>query len=119
MFQARCLMLNGIRVRVISYMFISISELDLEALKRDLKKTKRAAFGDGTNKNLKLQWKSFVLFCIHFNQTPIPCNSETIALYAQFLARSYKATDSVKTTLVGFARCIYYWTKISPITVWI
>ena len=33
MFQAQCLMLNGIRVRVISYMFILISERDLEALK--------------------------------------------------------------------------------------
>ena len=101
MLQARCLMLNGILVRVISYMFILISERDLELSKRDLKKTKRAAVADGTNKNLKLQWKSFVLFCIHFNQTPIPCNSETIALYAQFLSRSFKVTDSVKNYISG------------------
>ena len=52
-------------------------------------------------KNLKVQWKSFLLFCLYFEKTPLPASTQTMALYAQFLARSFKSANSIQNYLSG------------------
>ena len=51
-------------------MFISISERDLEALKRDLIKTKPAAFADGTNKKIKITTEIICAVLYTFQSDP-------------------------------------------------
>ncbi|MES9880279.1 MAG: hypothetical protein ABW185_05290, partial [Sedimenticola sp.] len=55
----------------------------------------------GTAINLRIQWKSFLLFCFHFNLTPVPVSTDTLSLYAQFLSRSFTSTDSIRNYVSG------------------
>ena len=74
---------------------------ELECLHRDALQSKRSAFADGTLKNLKWQWRIFIMFCIYFNFTILPASVECLCLYAQFLSRSLKAVDSVRNYMSG------------------
>ena len=79
---------------------ILIADALLGELKRDLKKSKKA-FAEGTDKNLKWQWKTFFLFCTKFNYKPVPASCEAVCMYAQFLSRSFKAVDSIRNYISG------------------
>ena len=70
-------------------------------LKTELRNSRRQAFADGTNKNLSIQWETFLLFCFYFNLIYLPVNTETLSLYAQFLSRSFKSVQSIKNYLSG------------------
>jgi hypothetical protein len=50
---------------------------------------------------LLIQWKAYFLFCTYFNLTQIPATLENVCLYAQFLSRSFKSTDSVRNYISG------------------
>jgi hypothetical protein len=78
-----------------------LSGTQLAKLNKDLQHSRRAAFATGTNKNLRVQWKSFFLFCLYFEFIPIPATLDTICLYAQFLSRSFKTTAAIKNYLSG------------------
>ena len=73
----------------------------LRELRSQLKYSKRAAFAEGTMKNLRWQWKLFVMFCIYFSFEPIPASVECICLFAQFLSRSFKAPTSIRNYVSG------------------
>ena len=73
----------------------------LQRLKEDVKVSKHNAFASGTRKNLHIQWKSFLLFCIYFGLQPLPADSNTVTLYVQFLSRSFKSVQSIKNYVSG------------------
>ena len=89
------------------------TEVQLQKLRKDLNKSRKAAYAESTSKNLKTQWKSFLLFCIHFNLEALPTSLDTVCLYAQFLSRSFKTVDSIRNYLSGvklmhpFSACPY------------
>ena len=70
-------------------------------LQDDLKESTASAFASGTNKNLKVQWESFVLFCIYFKLCFLPASTSTLQLYAQFLSRSFTSVNSIKNYISG------------------
>lgn len=74
---------------------------DLQILKSERKKSLRSAHAEGTRRNMKTQWKSFFLFCFYFKLSPLPCNLETLCLFAQFLSRSFNSVDSIRNYLYG------------------
>ena len=54
----------------------------------------KVAYAEGTFKNLRIQWESFLLFCFYYKLNPFPVDVETLCLYAQFLSRSFKSVQS-------------------------
>ena len=75
--------------------------MQLRELRSDLRVTNRSAYAEGTRKNLKIQWESFLLFCIYFELVSLPATTVTLQLYAQFLSRSFKSVDSIRNYLSG------------------
>lgn len=59
------------------------------------------AYAEGTHNNLKIQWETYLMFCIYFGLTYLPMDTSTLSLYAQFLGRSFKSTQSIKNYLSG------------------
>ena len=78
-----------------------ISDAQMHSLKKDLKASRSSAYAEGTKQNMKIQWESFLMFCIYFGFKYLPANTETLSLYAQFLSRSFKSTQSIKNYLSG------------------
>ncbi|MES9881885.1 MAG: hypothetical protein ABW185_13485 [Sedimenticola sp.] len=70
-------------------------------LKQELAVSKKSGYAEGTSINLRIQWKSFLLFCFHFKLLPVPVSTETLSLYAQFLSRSFASTDSIRNYVSG------------------
>lgn len=79
-------------------MIVSFSDEQLYSLK----KSQRQAFAEGTNRNLTIQWETFLLFCFYFKLTYLPAETETLSLYAQFLGRSFQSTHAIKNYISGF-----------------
>ena len=52
-------------------------------------------------KNLRIQWKSFLLYCFCFQLCFLPADTETLCLYSQFLSRSFKSTSAIKNYISG------------------
>ena len=73
----------------------------MSTLKKDLKRSRRSAYAEGTLKNLKTQWEAYLLFCMYFKLQILPSNSTTLSLYAQFLGRSFKSVQSIKNYISG------------------
>ena len=61
----------------------------------------KSAFAEGTFKNLKNQWKLFLMFCFYYKLQPFPVTLDTLCLYAQFLSRSFCSVQCVKNYLSG------------------
>lgn len=81
-------------------MFI-FAEVQLQGLQSDLRASQRAAYAQGTTANLRTQCRSFLLFCIYFSLVPFPAHCNTICLYVQFLARSFKSVSAIKNYVAG------------------
>lgn len=77
------------------------SENHLEVLRMDLRKANKRAYAVGSRRNLRVQWESFLLFCLFFKFCSLPTSTETLQLYAQFLSRSFKSVDSIKNYISG------------------
>lgn len=60
-----------------------------------------SAYAAGSQTNLRIQWESFVLFCLYFHFNFLPADTYTLQLYAQFLSRSFKSVDSIRNYLSG------------------
>lgn len=71
----------------------------MHSLRQELKASRSSAYAEGTKKNLKIQWESFLLFCIYFELTYLPASTETLSLYVQFLSRTCKSTQSLRNYL--------------------
>lgn len=70
-------------------------------LKTQAQESLKSAHASGTRKNLKIQWKAFFLFCHFYNLKTLPCELNTLCLFAQFLSRSFKSVDSIRNYLNG------------------
>lgn len=79
----------------------------MHSLKQDLKTSRSSAFAEGTKNNLKVQWESFLLFCMYFGLKYLPASTETLSLYAQFLSRTFKSTQSIRNYLSGIKTMHY------------
>lgn len=79
----------------------------MNSLKKDLKTSRQSAYAEGTNKNMKIQWESYIMFCIHFGMKYLPANTETLCVYAQFLSRTFKSTQSIKNYISGIKNMHY------------
>lgn len=73
----------------------------MHSLKQDLKTSRCSAYAEGTKKNLNIQWESYLMFCIYFGLKYLPTCTETLSLYAQFLSRTFKSTQSIKNYISG------------------
>ena len=78
-----------------------VAGVELRRLRGELRGSTAAAFAEGTKKNLRTQWQSFLLFCIYFNLSYLPASTDTIQLFAQFLSRSFKSVDSIRNYISG------------------
>ena len=74
---------------------------DLLKLKQERNCSVSSAFAKGTQSNHKTQWRSFLLFCEFYDLQALPCSLDTICLYGQFLSRSFKSVDSIKSYIYG------------------
>lgn len=73
----------------------------MKRLSRDLKGSNQSAFAEGTRKNLRVQWESFLMFCLYFGLKFLPANTMTLQLFVQFLSRSFKSVSSIRNYLSG------------------
>ena len=68
----------------------------MSSLEKDLNISRRSAYAKGTIKNLKIQWESYLSFCMYFGLTYLPADTNVLCLYAQCLSRIFKSTQSIK-----------------------
>ena len=64
-------------------------------MRHDLVATRQAAYADNTQSAHFRHWKTYAKFCIYFDLQMAPADAETVSLFAQFLARSFKAPQSI------------------------
>ena len=72
-----------------------------EKLRWQLKETQRAAFAEGTHKNLLTQWKAFLVFCDQYQYQAMPVSTDMICQYAQYLASKLKSPQMVRNYING------------------
>ena len=72
----------------------------MRRLRRDLRQSRLAAYSAGTVRNLRTQWKAYLLFCHYFGFTFLPASAHNICLYAQFLSRSI-TPNSIRNYING------------------
>ena len=85
-------------VQILAWMVIwcfHSSEFELAVLKADLLQSQKAAYADSTQKMHKMQWKTYIKFCLYFEREIFPASAETVCLYAQFLSRSLNSPRSI------------------------
>ena len=75
--------------------------MELASLRREMRQSRKAAFADGTSRNLITQWKAYFMFCIYFNFPILPSSTNVMCLYVQFLARSMTAFNSIQNYVSG------------------
>ena len=73
----------------------------LRRLQKEVNKSRREAYAEGTYTNLRTQWLSFITFCISLKLSYLPASLNTICLYAQHLSQSFKSIQSIKNYLNG------------------
>ena len=72
---------------------------ELFNLRQEVRLSKHTAYAASTRNNFATQSKAFWLFCLYFGRQPVPVAEDTLCLYAQFLARSFKTVNSIKSYL--------------------
>ena len=72
--------------------FIQQLELEVSAIHGQ-------AYAAGTNKNLKTQFRAYLLFCTHAGIDPVPISPRHLSCYIMFLARSVQAYQTIKNYL--------------------
>ena len=77
------------------------SDLQLANLKKDLRSSRKSAYASGSLKNLRIQWRSYLSFCIYFDIPWMPATAESLCLFAQFLSRSCKSIDTIRNYISG------------------
>ena len=92
---------------VTTFLLRSLAEKSLEVLQKEVKLSMKAAFAEGTSRNVKLQWRSYLLFCGFYGFKTIPATSDILCLYAQFLSRFFRSVESVKNYISG-VKTMYY-----------
>ena len=76
----------------------------MSSLRNELKTSRRSAFAEGS---VKIQWESYLMFCLYFGLSYLPSTTENLCLYAQFLSRTFKSTQSIKNYISGIKTMHY------------
>lgn len=66
-----------------------------------MKRSRQAAYADSTHKVHKVQWKTYIKFCLFYNFDLVPVSAENLSLFAQFLARSFVSPSTIKNYISG------------------
>ena len=82
-------------------MALFVVDTQFRSLQDDLGKSHIAAFAAGTRHNLWCQWKAYIMFCLYFSLKWLPASEHVVALFAQFLSRSFRSADSVQSYVSG------------------
>ena len=75
--------------------------VDWRVLKVEARKTQKKAYATGTIKNLRTQWKAYVLFCTYFQLDMFKVTSDDLGLYVQFLSRTMSSYSAINNYLSG------------------
>jgi hypothetical protein len=75
--------------------------VQLYNLRKNTELSKKLVFAEGTCKNLKIQFKSYFLFCTYFKLTPLPTTVSKLCLYGEFLSRNFKSVNSIQNYISG------------------
>ena len=70
-------------------------------LEAEVRRSMLAAWAPGTIKNMQTQFDIFEKFCKLYRYQALPASYQTLGAFAQFLARDFRATSSIKNYLVG------------------
>ena len=79
----------------------------MSSLKKDLNISRRSAYAEGTLKNLKIQWESYLSFCMYFGLIYLPADTNVLCLYAQCLSGTVKSTQSIRNYISGIKTMHY------------
>ena len=79
----------------------------MASLQKDLNISRRSAYAEGTVKNLRIQWESYLSFCLYFGLSYLPADTNILCLYAQCLCRTFKSTHSVRNYISGIKTMHY------------
>ncbi|XP_078658806.1 uncharacterized protein LOC144904085 [Branchiostoma floridae x Branchiostoma belcheri] len=77
------------------------AETDLSYLREQARRTKFAAFAEGTWSNLRTQLRTYLLFCTFYDITAFPATLDTLETFSQFLSRSFRAPGSIANYISG------------------
>jgi hypothetical protein len=70
--------------------------VQLYNLRKDTELSKKSAFAEGAYKNLKIQFKSYFLFCTYFKLTPLPTTVSKLRLYGEFFSCLFLDGKNIK-----------------------
>ena len=84
-----------------------------EHLEKELRKTQKKSFAEGTIKNLLSQWRAFYAFCNIYSIYVWPVTAHVLCLFAQFLSYNLKSPDSIVNYLAG-VRTLHLLTNAKP-----
>ncbi len=73
----------------------------MHILQAALRKSKSAAIAEGTRRNLQIQWRKFIGFCLLFAMPWLLASAQALSLYAQFLSTEFKAPSSISNYIGG------------------
>ena len=83
----------------------------LVQLNRELKRSFKAAYAEGTFKNLKTQWNSYVSFCVFYGLDHLSSDPLVLCLYIQLL--SHSMTKGAIDNYLSGARTFYRLSGVS------
>lgn len=74
---------------------------EFRSLRQQLADTQLNAFASSTRKNIISQCKAYLTFTIYFGLPDFPATPIRLALFAQFLSRSFESVSSIQNYLSG------------------
>ena len=80
---------------------IFFPEFEVALLKFQVVQTRKSAYSSGTNKAHTIQWKAYIKFALQHKFQILPVSTEILCMYARFLARSFKSSDSISNYVSG------------------
>lgn len=81
-------------------LFNLFADTELSLLRQQLKISRRAAYSEGTQRNHRTQWRTYLSFCHYFSLVSLPATLDTICLFCQFLSQSL-APSSIRNYVSG------------------
>lgn len=82
-------------------MYFNLFFTEWDELIQELTVTQSSAFAPGTLKNLRSQCKTYLYFTSYYGLSPFPATPVRLALFAQFLARSFKSATAIQNYISG------------------
>ena len=92
---------SGIFQQVIMSFLFPPLFVDLARLRSELAATQRKAFAEGTFRNLITQCKAYIYFAHYYSLPAFPATLAQLALFAQFLSRTFKTVSAIQNCVSG------------------